>query len=194
MTEFVKKQDSTNLSKLQPGLKKLMVGTGWDIQMNGEDPVDIDLSCFLLNVADQTRDDSDFIFYNNAASKNEAVRYKGDNRTGAGEGDDEIVFLELDKIDFDVASIVFVASIYEGPANKQDFGQLKNSYIRVLDEENRLELLRYDMAEDFKGQQAIKIASLERAGNDWYFKALGEPVKGGLGEIAKGYGLLITGA
>ncbi|MAS87019.1 MAG: chemical-damaging agent resistance protein C [Micavibrio sp.] len=194
MSETINKQESKNLTQLQPGLKKLMVGTGWDIQMNEDGAVDVDLSCFLLNVADQTREDSDFVFYNNATSKNEAVRYKGDNRTGAGEGDDEIIFLELDKIDFDVATIVFVASIYEGSVNKQDFGMLKNSYIRVLDEENRVELLRYDLAEDFKGHQAVKIASLERAGNDWYFKALGEPVRGGLAEVAKGYGMLITGA
>ncbi len=189
----MEKNEAISLSESKTGLKNVMVAAGWDlVEFDGKEPADIDLSCFLLDITDKTRQDSDFIFFNNTENENGAVKHKGDNRTGAGEGDDEIIFLDLSQIDYEVATIVFVVSIYEAEKKGQDFSDVSNAYIRVLDEDGREELLRFDLAEGFAGETAVKIAALERAGNDWYFKAIGTPIKGGLGEIAKKYGMLIA--
>lgn len=193
MVNDIAKNEIYDLTTDRPQLKNVMVGAGWRPDMyEGGQEIDVDLSCFLLNPMDLTREDEDFIFYNNTESEANGVRHKGDNRTGAGEGDDEIIFIDLSKVDYEISTIVFVASIYEGAQRDQDFSQVKDAYIRIYDEDNKEELMRFDLAEDFAGEQAVKIGALERMGNSWSFKAIGEPIKGGLGKIAEQYGLMIV--
>lgn len=187
------KSQSVELQAAARGLKHLIVGAGWNpLNFDGQDPTDIDLSCFLLGRDGKTREDSDFIFYNNLEAAGGSVTHKGDNRSGVGEGDDEIIFLDLPNIPFEVASIVFVASIYDAGMKEQDFSMVKNAYIRVYNEDTREELIRYDMAEEFAGEIAVKIASFDRAGDEWTFTAIGEPIPRGLGTIATEYGILVV--
>lgn len=193
MENSLSKDQSVELSLKSGVLKKIMVGAGWNaVNFDGQDPIDIDLSCFLLGIDDMTREDKDFIYFNNIECTNKSVVHKGDNRSGIGSGDDEIIYVDLDSVDYEVASIVFVASIYEAGEKEQDFSMVKDAYIRAMDEDSREEIVRFNMAEDFPGMAAVKLGALERAGDNWYFKALGEPIEGGLAAIAKKYGMLVV--
>lgn len=194
MSEILQKDQDFNLSTNVPGLSKVMVGAGWDCdQFEGKPPIDLDLSCFLLTPLDQTRVDSDFVYYNNMEGDEGAVAHKGDNRTGAGDGDDEIIFVDLGRVDYEVASIQFVISIYEGLENAQDFSMVRNAFIRIVNEGTRKEIIHFNLSEDFKGKQAVIFGSLERNGNDWSFKTNGQAVDGGLGKLAQKYGMLVAG-
>tara|TARA_Y100001001_G_scaffold158158_1_gene177228 strand:- start:325 stop:909 length:585 start_codon:yes stop_codon:yes gene_type:complete len=193
MSISLQDKDTLNLSENTPGLRKVIVGAGWDLdQLEGRQPMDVDLTCFLLDVNEQTREDEDFVFYNNLEAAEGAVVHKGDNRTGSGEGDDEIIFIDLAATPMNVARITFVASIYEGPENGYEFSQVKNAYIRIYDEDTKAELARYNLSRDFPGEQAIIFGSLIRMGDKWEFETLGEPASGGLSAIAKQYGLMIA--
>lgn len=193
MSISLKDKDTLNLTENTPSLRKIIVGAGWDLdQFEGRQPLDVDLACFLLDAKEQTREDEDFVFYNNLEAADGAISHKGDNRTGIGEGDDEIVFVNLESVPMNVAKITFVAAIYEGPENGYDFSQVKNAYIRMYDEESKQELARYNLTRDFAGEQAVIFGSLIRMGDKWEFETLGEAAEGGLGGIAQKFGLMIA--
>lgn len=187
--------EEIHLSQLDYSLKKLLIGVGWDIP--GVDPagIDVDLSVFLIDKNDQTREDSDFVFYNNQSGANGAVTHTGDNRTGVGDGDDERVFLDLNEITFDVVKIVVVVSVYEADLRDQYIGMIRNAYVRLINQETNQEILRYNIKGEFDNKlvYALTVAEIVREGPVWLFKAQATETEGGLGKIATKYGIMVTG-
>ena len=183
---------SINLTEVDRTLKVMRVAGGWDAKVYEGESIDVDLSCFLLNKDGQTREDGDFVFYNNLKSADMAVRHLGDNREGFGDHDDEAIIVDITALSFDIYRIVFVASIYMADERDQNFARLSNAFVRVVNEETDEELGRDDMAEKFDTATAVKFCELERIGTEWFLKPIHEPVNGGLKAIAEEYGCLIA--
>lgn len=184
---------SVNLTQVSPGLRKLIMGVGWDFLPYDGEALDVDLACFILGRDGMTREDQDFVFYNNPQGAALAVKHLGDNRTGAGDGDDEAIMIDLDSLSFDIWRIVFVVSIYQGEDRDQNFGKLREIVTRAENADSGAEIHRATIP----GQQlaeatAVKIAELHRDGVEWHFTPGGEAVRGGLAEAARAYGLLIS--
>lgn len=184
--------DEINLSKKMPGFKHALVGIGWDLKQFDRDPPDLDASVFLLNKDEKTRVDEDFIFYNNLSGCDGAVSHTGDSRTGAGEGDDETIVIDLEALPFDVIKIVFVVSIYDLDASENNFTHVKNVYFRLVDQDTGHELLRYELDEELHvSHTGLIVGEIERVGAEWVFRAVGETNAGGLVKIASGYGIVV---
>ncbi len=185
--------DDINLLEIEPTLKKLMVAVGWDSNAFSSDAVDIDVSVFLLDHKDQTRENTDFVFYNNPLALDGAIKHAGDNRTGAGDGDDESVHLDLHHIPFDVVKIVFALSIYRGEEKEQGLGLIRNSYIRLVNMDDDNELLRFELDDHFHNleETGVVVGSVNREGPKWHFTPLRELHQKGLAPIATQYGLNI---
>lgn len=184
------KGQKIDLTKGSPGLKKVMIGLGWDTNKYvGNLDFDLDASVFLVGANGKTNRDEDFIFYNHRKSRNEAVIHTGDNRTGIGEGDDEQIIVEFEKMPEDVEKISVAVTIYEANERGQNFGQVSNAYVRVIDAQTEQEILRYDLGEDFSVETALVVCELYRHGTEWKFSAVGSGFQGGLGELCKNYGL-----
>lgn len=181
-----------NLNEIDPTLRILRVAAGWDLREFDGENIDVDLSCFLLGKDDKTREDSDFVFYNNLQGAELAVKHLGDNRTGFGERDDEALLIDLAALPYNVYRIVFSISIYMADERNHTFSMVENAFVRVVNEETERELARDDMNEKFGDNTALRFCELERVGSQWVFKKIHEPATGGLKEIAEGYGLLIT--
>ena len=166
------KNDVLDLTKRNPGLKKVMLGAGWDTSNNGSD-FDLDIAAFLLDANNKFNTVSNVIFFNNKAGR--GITLGGDNRTGAGEGDDETINIELDNIDPSIVKIVFVVTIHEAMAKRQTFGMINNSYVRLVDlEQNGKELCRFNLKENGSTATSVIFAELYRNGAEWQFKAVGE--------------------
>jgi tellurium resistance protein TerD len=187
------KGEDVNITAKDPTMKNVMVGVGWDLLITEANPLDLDISCFLLNRDDKTRVDSDFVFYNNMEGCNGAVVHDGDSRTGAGDGDNETISISLNDLPFDVVRIVFVISIYRGDEKEQSLSKLRNSYIRLINKDNLQEMARYDLAPEIEGvkETAMLAACLSREGPKWHFKALGEFTAGGLGKVASNFDIIV---
>lgn len=168
----LKKNDVLNLTKKNPGLKKVILGAGWDVASIGQD-FDLDIAAFLLDANNKFNTVSNVIFFNNKVGQ--GVTLGGDNRTGAGAGDDETINIELDKIDSNIAKIVFVVTIHEAMAKRQTFGMINNSYVRLVDlDQNGKELCRFNLKENGSTATSVIFAELHRSGSEWQFKAVGE--------------------
>ncbi|WP_297992804.1 TerD family protein [uncultured Clostridium sp.] len=166
------KNDILDLTKKNPGLKRVMLGAGWDISNNGSD-FDLDIAAFLLDANNKFNTVSNVIFFNN--KQGQGIALSDDNRTGAGDGDDETINIELDKIDLNIAKIVFVVTIHEAMAKRQTFGMINNSYVRLVDlEQNGKEICRFNLKENGSTATSIIFAELIRTGAEWQFKAVGE--------------------
>jgi tellurium resistance protein TerD len=191
----IKRNEEVNLTAWDPSMKNLLIGVGWELLAFDGNPIDLDVSCFLLNKNEKTRVDSDFVFYNNTEGCNRAVIHNGDNRTGAGDGDDETMFIKLNDIPFEVLRLVFVLSIYRGDEKESYLSKLRNCYIRVVNQDNNQEVCRYEIDEDVVGKKetAMLAASLNREGPKWHFMALGQFVPGGLPKVAKSYDIIVQG-
>lgn len=191
--QLVEKGAYIDLLKKVPFLRSLHIGVGWDQKAIEAEPIDIDLSAFLLNKSDQTRDDGDFVFYNQLSACDGAIKHDGDQRTGAGQGDDETMFVDLNGIPYDVIRIMFVISIYDENLHGDHFGMVRNLYIRLVNKEDGIEMCRFPIEDDgSEGDTAILAAALVREGPRWYFEALGKGVgRGGLAAVAKGYGMIV---
>ncbi|WP_040197233.1 TerD family protein [Candidatus Soleaferrea massiliensis] len=182
------KGQKISLSKAAPSLKIAMIGLGWDVKQydSGYD-FDLDASIFMVGENGKCQRDEDFIFYNNL--QGEGVTHSGDNRTGEGEGDDESVMVEFDKVPQRIQKIVVTVTIFEAPERGQNFGQVSNSYIRLVDQQTGEELLRYDLGEDYSTETAIVFAEIYRYGSEWKFSAVGSGFNGGLEALCRTYGL-----
>jgi tellurium resistance protein TerD len=169
-----------NLTKEAPSLKKVTVGLGWDANTtdSGSD-FDLDASVFMLNEHKKIPSEKFFVFFNNLKSEDGSVIHHGDNLTGGGKGDDEIITIELEKVDPRIQEILFVVTIYEYDIRKQNFGQVSNSYIRLLDDQNK-ELAKYELDEDFSTETAIEFGRLYRKDGTWRFQAVGMGYNKGL--------------
>ena len=166
------KNDILDLTKRNPGLKKVSLGAGWDIANNGLD-YDLDIAAFLLDSYYKFNTVSNIIFFNNKESQ--GISLAGDNRTGAGEGDDEVININLEEINPNIAKIVFVVTIHEAQAKRQTFGMVENSYVRLVDlENNKREICRFNLKENGSTATSVIFAELNRKGSEWQFKAIGE--------------------
>jgi tellurium resistance protein TerD len=183
------KGENMSLSKAAPGLSKIKVGLGWDVRVTDGAAFDLDASAFLLNASDKIRSSDDFIFYNQLQSKCGSVEHTGDNRTGEGEGDDEVINVILDSVPADVQKIAFVVTIHEADKNKQNFGQVDSAFIRIVDADKDEELARFDLTEDASTNTAMIFGEVYRRAGEWKFRAVGQGVSGGLAAIAKSYGV-----
>jgi tellurium resistance protein TerD len=191
MAISLSKGGNVNLSKEAPGLNKIVVGLGWDARATDGAAFDLDASAFLVKLDGKVRSDSDFCFYNNKVVADGAVQHTGDNTTGAGEGDDETVKVELSKIPADLDKVVFAVTIHEADARKQNFGQVNHAYIRVVNEDGGQEIARYDLSEDASTETAMIFGEIYRVGADWKFKAVGQGFAGGLGPLASSFGVSV---
>jgi len=188
MSVSLSKGGNVSLSKEAPGLKAVIVGLGWDARTTDGQDFDLDAVAFVLNSAAKVRSDADFVFYNNPVGGGGTIQHQGDNRTGEGEGDDERVLMNLDGISQDVDKITVAVTIHEGEARRQNFGQVNNAYIRVLNAENNQEIARYDLSEDASTETAMIFGEIYRRNNEWKFKAVGQGFAGGLGALARDFG------
>lgn len=189
MALTLQKGGNLSLSKTDPSLTKILVGLGWDPRATDGTEFDLDASAFLLNASGKVRGETDFIFYNQLKSPDGSVEHTGDNRTGAGDGDDEVIKVDLSRVPADVDRIAFTVTIHDAEARKQNFGQVANSFIRVVNEVTGAEVVRYDLAEDASTETAMIFAELYRNNGEWKFRAVGQGYAGGLRALANGYGL-----
>ncbi len=189
MAVSLTKGGNVNLSKEAPGLNKITVGLGWDARATDGAAFDLDASVFLVKMDGKVRSDSDFCFYNNKVVGDGAVQHMGDNTTGAGDGDDETVKVELSKVPAELDKIVFSVTIHDAETRKQNFGQVSHAYIRVCNEEGGAEIARYDLSEDASVETAMIFGEIYRVGSEWKFKAIGQGFAGGLGPLAASFGV-----
>lgn len=183
------KGSNVSLSKLDPNLKKVLVGLGWDPRNTDGAEFDLDASIFLLTKAGKVRGDSDFIFYNNLKALDGSVEHTGDNRSGQGDGDDEAVKVNLPLVNIDVDKIVFVVTIHDAQNRRQNFGQVAGAFIRVVNDETGSEIARYDLSEDASTETAMLFGELYRNGQEWKFRAVGQGYAGGLAAVCAQYGI-----
>ncbi|MDR2391698.1 MAG: TerD family protein [Planctomycetota bacterium] len=189
MAVSLSKGGNVSLSKESPGLKSILVGLGWDARSTDGKDFDLDASAFLLKEDGKVRGDSDFIFYNNLKAADGSVEHTGDNRTGAGEGDDEAIEVNLEAIPQDVKRIAVTATIHEADVRKQNFGMVSNAFIRIVNQVDGREIARFDLSEDMSTETAMIFGEIYRNGAEWKFKAVGQGFSGGLRPLAKGYGV-----
>ena len=189
MALSLQKGGNLSLSKEAPGLTKILVGLGWDPRSTDGTQFDLDASAFLLNATGKVRGDADFIFYNQLKSPDGSVEHTGDNRDGAGDGDDEAIKVDLSRVPADVDKIAFTVTIHDAENRRQNFGQVGNSFIRIVNETNGAEVVRYDLAEDASTETAMIFGELYRNNGEWKFRAVGQGYAGGLRALANGYGM-----
>jgi tellurium resistance protein TerD len=184
------KGQRVSLEKVSPGLEAVFVGLGWDVNKSdsGSD-FDLDTSVFLLGENEKLVSDNHLIFYNNLKSPDPdtSVEHMGDNLTGAGEGDDEVVIVNLKKVPDEVQKITFVVTIYDAEKRGQNFGQVNNAFVRLVDVKTKEEVLRYDLTEDYSIETAMVMGELYRKDGEWRMSAVGEGYEGGLPVILNRY-------
>lgn len=183
------KGGNISLDKEAPGLKNVLIGLGWDARATSGEDFDLDASLFMLNDKGKVRSDADFIFYNQPDSKDGSVHHTGDNRTGAGEGDDEQIIVNLPQVPADIAKLAIVVTIHEAEKRKQNFGQVSNAFVRIVNNDTGAEVARYDLSEDASTNTAMIFAEIYRHNGEWKFKAVGQGYEGGLKALAGNYGV-----
>lgn len=184
------KGQKVDLTKGNPGLKNIMVGLGWDVNAfdSGAD-FDLDASAFLVGDNGRCPTEKEFIFYGNLEHTSGSVKHMGDNRTGDGEGDDEQIQVDLSTIPANVSKIAFTVTIYDAELRHQNFGQVSNAFIRIVNEATGEEIIRYDLSEDFSIETAIVVGELYRHNGEWKFNAIGSGFQGGLAALCGHYGI-----
>ncbi len=191
----VKRGEQVNLTRLDPTLKHIKVGVGWDVIGFENEAPDLDSSVFLLDRNDKTALDEDFVFYNNLKNLDASVTHDGDNRTGAGEGDDEIIILDLMQLPYEVSKAAFVISIYDAALREQTFRNVRNCFLRIVNTETKTEIMRFQLDNEFQENEtstAVIVGFLVREGPNWYFEATGKFEQGGLAKIATDYGIVVA--
>lgn len=192
MAITLSKGQKVSLTKGNPGLKHIVVGLGWDTnKYDGGFDFDLDSAAFLLDENGKVNTDTDFVFYNNLKHSSGAVEHLGDNLTGEGDGDDEQVKVDLSLVPQNISKIAFTVTIHEALERRQNFGQVSNSYVRVIDEDTNQELLNYELGEDFSIETAIVVCEIYRHNGEWKFNALGSGFEGGLEALCKNFGVNI---
>lgn len=190
MAISLQKGQKIDLTKTNPGLTKVLVGLGWDTnKYDGGSDFDLDAAAFMLDANAKAPNEKNFIFYGNLQSSCGSVQHLGDNLTGAGEGDDEQIIIDLSKVPAEIDKIDFTVTIYDADTRKQNFGQVSNAFIRIMDEASGTELIRYDLCEDFSIETALVVGELYRNGGEWKFCAVGSGFQGGLAALCANFGL-----
>ncbi|NPC91447.1 TerD family protein [Bacillus sp. WMMC1349] len=192
MTIQLSKGQRIDLTKTNPGLIKGLIGLGWDTnKYTGGADFDLDASAFLVDGNNKCVNDEDFVFYNNLEHPSGSVIHTGDNRTGEGEGDDEQIIVDFSKIPAQVEKIGITVTIHDAESRSQNFGQVSNAFVRLVNESTNEELLRFDLGEDFSIETAVVVCELYRQGSDWKFNAIGSGFSGGLASLCRNYGLQV---
>ena len=190
MAVSLQKGQKVSLTKGNPGLKKVVVGLGWDVnQFDTGGDFDLDAAAFLLTDSGVVSNQNDFVFFGNLEHPSGSVKHMGDNLTGAGEGDDEQIKIDLALVPANITKIAFTVTIYEAENRRQNFGQVNNAFIRIYNETNGEELLRYDLGEDFSIETAAVFGELYKNGNEWKFNAIGSGYQGGLAALCANFGV-----
>jgi tellurium resistance protein TerD len=186
----LQKGQKVDLTKGNANLKKIFVGLGWDTnKYDGGYDFDLDASAFLCGPSGKVQADSDFVFYGNLKHVSGSVEHTGDNLTGAGDGDDEVINVDLSKIPANIAKVAFTVTIHEAQSRGQNFGMVSNAYIRVVNSDSNQELIHYDLGEDYSVETAIVVAEIYRNGAEWKFNAIGSGFAGGLRALCLNFGV-----
>ena len=186
----LQKGQKVSLTKGNPGLKNIMIGLGWDVnRYDGGADFDLDAAVFMLGENGKTPTSDEFIFYGNLVHKSGAIEHMGDNLTGEGDGDDEQIKVDLTKVPENIQKMDFTVTIYEADKRHQNFGQVDNDYIRIVDENTNEELIRYDLGEDFSIETAVVVGEIYRYNGEWKFNAIGSGFQGGLAALCGNFGI-----
>ena len=190
MPVSLQKGQKVSLTKGNPGLKKVVVGLGWDVYaFDTGGAFDLDAAAFMLADNGRTTGSQDFVFYGNLTHPSGSVQHIGDNLTGEGDGDDEQIRVDLSLVPANITKIAFTVTIYDAEVRRQNFGQVNNAFIRIYNEETGEELLRYDLGEDFSIETAAVFGELYKSGDEWKFNAIGSGYQGGLAALCANYGI-----
>ncbi|MGB0387829.1 MAG: TerD family protein [Ardenticatenaceae bacterium] len=189
MAISLRKGGNISLKKADPSIKKALIGLGWDARGTDGGDFDLDASVFLVAGTGKVRSDEDFIFYNQLTSVSGAVVHSGDNLTGVGEGDDEAIQVDLGRVPAEVQKLVFAVTIHDANARRQNFGMVTNAFIRVVNDESDREIVRFDLSEDASIETAMIFGELYRRRGDWKFRAVEQGYQGGLGPLARSFGV-----
>ncbi|MFI8125193.1 TerD family protein [Acinetobacter sp. ABJ-A23_2] len=191
MAISLNKGGNLSLSKADPNLVRVLIGLGWDERATDGAAFDLDASAFLLTANGKVRGDHDFIFYNQLKSQDGAVEHTGDNRSGQGDGDDETLLVNLAKVAPEVEKIAITVTIHDAQARGQNFGQIANAFIRVVNQDTNVEVVRFDLAEDYSTETAMVFGEVYRHNGEWKFKAVGQGYSGGLAAMCQQYGIQV---
>jgi tellurium resistance protein TerD len=191
MSVSLSKGGNVSLTKQAPGLTAALVGLGWDARTTSGSDFDLDASALLVDAGGRVLSDQHFVFFNNLTSPDGSVEHTGDNLTGEGEGDDEAIKVDLARVPAEVDKIVFTVSIYDAESRRQSFGQVRNAYIRVVNQADNVEITRYDLSEDASTETAMIFGEVYRSAAEWKFRAVGQGYESGLAGIARDFGVNI---
>lgn len=184
------KGQKVDLTKGNPGLNRLMVGLGWDVNaFDSGAAFDLDAAAFMLAENGKCPTEKEFVFYGNLSHGSESLNHMGDNLTGEGDGDDEQIEVILAKVPANIARIAFTVTIYDAENRRQNFGQVSNAFIRIVNEDTNVELIHYDLGEDFSIETAVVVGELYRHNGEWKFNAIGSGFQGGLAALCGHYGI-----
>lgn len=192
MAISLKKGGNISLTKTDPGLKHILVGLGWDARATDGNDFDLDMSAFLLGENGKVRSDSDFIFYNQLVSACRSVEHTGDNRTGDGDGDDETLKIDLEKVPESIRRIAVTVTIHDAEARRQNFGQVSDAFMRIVNLDNDVEVVRFDLTEDYGTETAMIFGEVYRHNDEWKFKAVGQGFSGGLVSMCNQFGVNVA--
>jgi tellurium resistance protein TerD len=193
MSVSLSKGGNVSLTKEAPGLTAVLIGLGWDIRTTSGADFDLDASALMLDANGKILSDQHFVFFNNLTSPDGSVQHTGDNRTGEGEGDDEAIKVNLVAVPAEVDRVVFVASIYDADTRGQSFGQVRNAFIRVVNQADNSEITRYDLTEEASTETAMVFGEAYRYSAEWKFRAVGQGYSTGLAGIARDFGVNVGG-
>lgn len=192
MAISLNKGGNVSLTKTAPALKNILIGLGWECRPVGGVNFDLDASAFLLGENGKVLRDEDIIFYNQLVSTCGSVQHTGDNRTGQGEGDDEALKISLDKVPAAIKRVVVCVTIHEAEARRQNFGQVTGAFMRIVNLDNDVEIVRFDLSEDYSTETAMIFGEVYRHNDEWKFKAVGQGFAGGLGALCANFGVAVS--
>ena len=189
MAISLSKGGNLSLTKTDPNLVRILVGLGWDERSTDGASFDLDASAFLLGASGKVRGDHVFIFYNQLRSADGAIEHTGDNRSGQGDGDDESLLVNLSQISPEIEKVAITVTIHDAATRNQNFGQIANAFIRIVNQDNGIEIVRFDLAEDYSTETAMVFGELYRHNGEWKFRAVGQGYAGGLAAMCQQYGI-----
>ncbi|HRM15990.1 MAG TPA: TerD family protein [Acinetobacter parvus] len=191
MAISLNKGGNLSLSKTDPTLVRILIGLGWDERATDGASFDLDASAFLLTASGRVRGDHDFIFYNQLKSQDGSVEHTGDNRSGQGDGDDESLVVDLSKVSPEIEKVAVTVTIHDAQSRGQNFGQIANAFIRVVNQDSGIEIVRFDLAEDYSTETAMVFGEVYRHNGEWKFRAVGQGYAGGLAAMCQQYGIQV---
>ena len=191
MAISLNKGGNLSLSKTDPTLVRILIGLGWDERATDGASFDLDASAFLLTASGKVRGDHDFIFYNQLKSQDGSVEHTGDNRSGQGDGDDESLVVDLSKVSPEIEKVAITVTIHDAQSRGQNFGQIANAFIRVVNQDSGIEIVRFDLAEDYSTETAMVFGEVYRHNGEWKFRAVGQGYAGGLAAMCQQYGIQV---